>query len=306
MTNSTEQIIQSTRFLESKGRITCVCCLQESFNKSGYCSQCRAPIDLSMTAEKRGLPVNFVSVLGASGAGKTVFIGVLLDVLSKGVNGIQGLPTNSFSVAIQQQTIAALESRRFPEKTSSEAEGWQWVHCEVSLSEKRKNCLDVITPDFAGEAIATELDHPGSHVAIASVISQSKAVILLIDSLGIRDSGRDEDFFGMKMASYILNLQSAKSKFHAKRKSKVPLAVVLTKSDSCPEAMESPERFATDNMPGFARLLERNFSTFKFFASGVVGASAMLADHRGYVMEMPLHIEPHGVTEPLEWVIRQK
>ncbi|MBJ42799.1 MAG: hypothetical protein CMJ80_05875 [Planctomycetaceae bacterium] len=306
MINSTEQIIQSTRFLESDGRVTCVCCGQESFNSSGYCSQCHAPIDLSQTAQNRGLPVNFVSVLGASGAGKTVFIGVLLDVLSKGVNGIQGLPTNSFSVAIQQHTIAALEARRFPDKTSSEAEGWQWVHCEVKLAEKRKNCLDVVTPDFAGEAIAAELDHPGSHLAITSVISQSKSIILLIDSLGIRDSGRDEDFFGMKMASYILNLRSAKTKFNMKRKSKVPLAIVLTKSDSCPEAMEDPERFATDNMPGFARFLERNFQTYQFFASGVVGATAVMADHRGYIMEMPLHIEPRGVTEPLEWIIRQK
>ena len=112
------------------------------------------------------------------------------------------------------------------------------MHCEVKLPEKRKNCLDIVTPDFAGESIAAELEHPGTHPAIASVIGQSKAIILLIDSLGIRDSGRDEDFFGMKMASYILNLRANKAKFGNKRKSKVPLAIVLTKSDSCPEASE--------------------------------------------------------------------
>ena len=72
------------------------------------------------------------------------------------------------------------------------------------------------------------------------------------------------------------------------------------------EAMEDPVRFATDNMPGFARFLERNFAVYQFTASGVVGATAMMADHRGYVMEMPLHIEPRGITEPLEWIIRQK
>src|SRR5690606_9302776 len=123
MTNATEQVIQSARFLEGQGRITCVCCLQESFNNSGYCGLCRAPMEISRTAEKRGAPVNFVSVMGASGAGKTVFIGMLLDILSKGSRGIQGLPNNSFSVSIQQHTISALESRRFPEKTPSEAEG---------------------------------------------------------------------------------------------------------------------------------------------------------------------------------------
>ena len=107
------------------------------------------------------------------------------------------------------------------------------MHCEVSSTAKRKNFLDIITPDFAGEAIATELEHPGTHLAISSVIFQSKAVILLIDSLGVRDSGRDEDFFAMKMASYIHNLRTPKGSFANKRKAKVPLAIVLTKSDNC-------------------------------------------------------------------------
>jgi hypothetical protein len=306
MSNATEQIIQSTRFLESAGRTTCVCCLQESFNSTGYCSQCRAPMDLSLTAQKRGTPVNFVSVLGASGAGKTVFIGMLHDILSKGNRGIQGLPNNSFSVAIQQHTIGALESRRFPEKTPSEAEGWQWVHCEVRAAAKRKNFLDVVTPDFAGEAISAELEHPGTHRAIGSVIAQSKAIILLIDSLCVRDAGRDEDFFGMKLASYVHNLRTVKSSFVGRKQSKVPLAIVLTKTDSCPEAMDNPERFATDNMPGFGKFLERNFANYRFFAASVVGTMGMLADHRGYFMEIPLHIEPRGITEPLEWIIQQK
>lgn len=305
MSNSTESIIQSSRYLGEKGRIVCVCCGQESFNSSGYCSKCNAPIELSATAQQRGTPVNFVSVLGASGAGKTVFIGMLLDMLSKGNREIQGMPNNSFSVAIQQHTIAALENRRFPDKTPNEAEGWQWVHCEVRKRDRPRHCLDVVTPDFAGEAIATELEHPGTHVAIGSVIAQSKAIILLIDSLGIRDEGRDEDFFAMKLASYILNLRSAAGK-RQKKKSKVPLAIVLTKADSCPEAMDEPERFANDNMPGFGRLLDHSFQTFHFFASGVVGANAMLADHRGYFMELPLHVEPRGVTEPLEWILQQK
>jgi hypothetical protein len=306
MTNATEQVIQSSRYLEGQGRISCVCCLQESFNNSGYCGLCRAPMEISRTAEKRGSPVNFVSVVGASGAGKTVFIGMLLDILSKGNRGIQGLPNNSFSVAIQQHTISALEGRRFPEKTPSEAEGWQWVHCEVSTGGRRKNFLDIITPDFAGEAIAAELEHPGTHLAISSVIYQSKALILLIDSIGVRDSGRDEDFFAMKMAAYVHNLRTPKGSFTNKRKAKVPLAVVLTKSDGCPEAMADPARFATDNMPGFSKFLQRNFMSYQYFAATVVGSTAVLADHRGYFREIPLHIEPRGITEPLEWIIQQK
>jgi len=105
MSYPTEQVIQSSRYLDDKVKVTCVCCQQESFDHTGFCNQCQAPLDLSRTAEKRGLPFQFVSVLGASGAGKTVYIGMLLDILSKGCRGIQGLPNNSFSVAVQQQTI---------------------------------------------------------------------------------------------------------------------------------------------------------------------------------------------------------
>lgn len=306
MSNATEQVIQSSRYLDEKVRVTCVCCNQESFDHSGYCNQCQAPLDLSRTAEKRGCPVNFVSVLGASGAGKTVFIGMLLDILSKGCKGIQGLPNNSFSVAIQQHTIGALESRRFPEKTPSEAEGWQWVHCEVSQKEKRKNYLDIITPDFAGEAIATELEHPGTYRAIRSVIRNSRAILMLIDSLGVRDSGRDEDFFAMKLASYIHNLRTAKNSGRTKKRPNMPLAIVLTKSDSCPDAQDDPTRFASDNMPGFAKYLQRNFQNYRFFAASAVGATGVLVDHRGYFMQIPLHVEPRGITEPLEWIIGGK
>jgi hypothetical protein len=306
MNYPTEQVIQSSRYLDDKVKVTCVCCHQESFDHTGFCTQCQAPLDLSRTAEKRGQPFHFVSVLGASGAGKTVFIGMLLDILSKGCRGIQGLPNNSFSVAIQQQTINALESRRFPEKTPSEADGWQWVHCEVSTEAKRNNYLDIITPDFAGEAISTELEHPGTYAAIRSVIYQSRAILMLIDSLAVRDSGRDEDFFAMKLASYIHNLRTSQAGAKAKGKPKFPFAIVLTKSDSCPEALADPTRFATDNMPGFCKYLQRNFSNYQFFAASAVGAAAMLVDHRGYFRQIPLHIEPCGITEPLEWIIQSK
>jgi len=49
-------------------------------------------------------------------------------------------------------------------------------------------------PIFAGEAIATELEHPGTYLAIRSVIYQSRAILMLIDSMAIRDAGRDETF----------------------------------------------------------------------------------------------------------------
>jgi hypothetical protein len=81
------------------------------------------------------------------------------------------------------------------------------------------------------------------------------------------------------------------------------VAFVFTKSDICPEALENPSEFASANLPGLLRLCERNLENYRFFATGVVGASGTLVDEYGRVMQIPLHIQPHGVVEPLNWIV---
>ena len=78
MNSATEQVMQSSRYLDEKVKVLCVCCEQESFDHSGYCNNCQAPLDLSRTAEKRGLPFHFLSVLGASDVKETRYPGVWL------------------------------------------------------------------------------------------------------------------------------------------------------------------------------------------------------------------------------------
>ncbi|GAB4154516.1 MAG: hypothetical protein Tsb009_31160 [Planctomycetaceae bacterium] len=253
--------------------------------------------------ESRGEPANFISVLGASGAGKTVFLGFLLDILTKGTRGLKGLPNGAFSVGVQQQTITALQHRRFPEKTPSESDSWQWVHCEVTHEKRPKDFFDIVTPDFAGEAIAMEVERPKTYPTIRTVARQSKGLLILFDSQRVRDAGRDEDFFAMKLASYLASLQG-KNGSPRWRKLKTPVAIVFTKADSCPEAVENPAEFAAANMPGLVQACERSFGNHRFFASGVVGSSVTVTDEFGCRVLVPLHIEPHGIIEPLEWIMQ--
>ena len=307
MNYATEQVIQSSRYLDDKVKVMCVCCQQESFDHSGFCNQCQAPLDLSRTAEKRGLPFNLSRCWEPAARARRCYIGMLLDILSKGSRGIQGLPNNSFSVAIQQQTINALESRRFPEKTPSEADGWQWVHCEVNTERDRNNYLDIITPDFAGEAISTELEHPGTYLAIRSVIYQSRAILMLIDSLAVRDAGRDEDFFAMKLASYIHNLRTSNTKHEGQTKTQVSLRHRADQVGQLSGGARRPD-IASPMTICLASVSTCSGTSpnYRFFAASAVGAAAMLVDHRGYFRQIPLHIEPRGITEPLEWIIQNK
>ena len=81
------------------------------------------------------------------------------------------------------------------------------------------------------------------------------------------------------------------------------MAIVFTKCDGCPEAIEDPSVFAANNTPRLFEFCRRTFSRHAFFAASVAGSSGVLADTSGRQMQIPFHIEPHGVVEPLQWIV---
>lgn len=303
MRRITERALDSAQLFDGEAVTGCVCCGIEYAGSGTHCLRCQAPLDVSRTILTRGTPTHFVSLLGASGAGKTVFLGMLLDMLSQCAGGLQGVVSGTFSTAIQANTIAALESRRFPEKTPSEADGWQWVHCEVHPKNQRKKYMDIVTPDFAGEAVALEIERPGTYLAIQRVVDQSHGVLVLCDSRRGSEAPLNEDIFAMKLASYIYARHDRPSKGRQRRKVKLPLAIVLTKSDQCPEAWDDPARFAASNLPRLTHFCESSFEQYRFFGASVVAGTGTMIDDYGCRREIPLHVEPRGVIEPLSWIM---
>ena len=292
----------ATNWYEDANCLECITCGSKLLNSGNSCSKCMTPLDVSRTVSERGKAGSIISVLGASGAGKTVYLGMLLDMLSKGWHDLQGLPNGAFSMAVQEQTIGALESRRFPEKTSSEPDRWNWVHCEATNDRRRKRSVDIITPDLAGEALALELDNANSNATIRALIDKSAGMILLFDSKRVRDAGRTEDLFGMKLLTYIASLHS-RTKKERRRKIRIPISVVMTKSDECPEAMVDARGFVAENMPGMMRQCKQRFAFCSYFAASVVGSSIASTDQYGAEISIPLHIQPAGIVEPLEWIM---
>ncbi len=284
--------------------IACACCERSFSQQNLYCPTCHAPAEVSSVVRERGTPPRFLTLLGPSGAGKTVYLGMLLDMLAQGTCSLRGLPNGPFSLAVQQETIRALEKQRFPEKTPSEADQWRWVHCEVAPAKRPKRIVDIVTPDLAGEAIALELERENTFPVIRSVIGKSGGLLVLFDSAQAREDGRTEDIFAMKLVSYLANTFRAEGPL-SWRKSRIPIAIIYTKADSCPEAMEDPHGFAKATMPGLVQGCERHFGKYQFFASGVVGSYALGVDGYGRRQHMPLHVEPRGIIEPLEWLMEQ-
>lgn len=289
--------------------VYCACCERPLAESDEYCPECETPATISHTVAERQRDQNFVSVLGASNAGKTVYSGLLIDILSKGCKEFRGLANSAFSIDLQEQVVGALERRTFPEKTPSEADAWKWLHCQVSVAARRsKRTIDLISPDFAGEAIAMEVNQTAEYPAIQHIVAKSGGILILCDSLRVRDAGAGEDLFAMKLASYIAELHglSSRRRLLGRRRSARPaLAIVFTKTDGCQEAVEDPAAFASANTPRLFEFCQRTFARHAFFAAGVAGSSGMLSDESGRQMSVPFHIQPRGIIEPLQWIINQ-
>ncbi len=286
-------------------RIACICCDAEVTEYDPCCYECHAPMEMSRSVAARGVQPDFISVLGASNAGKTVYLGLLLDMLGSRSSPIRGAAQGTFSISLQEQVVNALQQCRFPEKTPTESDLWKWLHCEISWAQSKKSSkqIDFIAPDFAGEAVASELEQAGLYPAIRHVVSRSCGVLLLCDSTEVRDSGAREDLFAMKIASYISDLHRQSA--HSKPATLPSIAIVFTKSDTCPEAEDDPDLFAQNNMPRFVDFCDRKLPAHRFFAASVIGAACMITDDELGHRNIPLHIQPRGVIQPLQWLVTQ-
>jgi hypothetical protein len=123
---------------------------------------------------------------------------------------------------------------------------------------------------------------------------------MLIDAAKARDHGSDQDLLATKIAAYIHS--HARRTGLVRKSVSIPLAVAFTKTDLCREAADNPAEFAMHNLPAFYAYSNRNLPKLSFFATSVVG-SVTNVGHRYGDYNIPLHIEPRGIVEPLRWII---
>ena len=71
-----------------------------------------------------------IAVLGPAGVGKTVYLGMLMDILTRQVGLPHTTARGPLSISLQQTTATALSTGWFPEKTARNPEHWHWVHCQ--------------------------------------------------------------------------------------------------------------------------------------------------------------------------------
>ncbi|HUY35528.1 MAG TPA: hypothetical protein VMV69_22485 [Pirellulales bacterium] len=291
--------LDSLRLAQYAARTPCYICASDNIGDAELCHRCLAPMALAHQSRTQKAPPRMLATVGASGVGKTVYLGMLLDMLSRQPDRLQVVARGAFSINLQQATASALARGEFPAKTPTEPDRWNWVHCQVR-SVGHKAPVELIMPDMAGEALFEEVDHPNSHEVIHPLLSKCAGVLILIDTVKLQAGSLDQDYFTMKLLSYLAELNSEAKHGGSER----PIAFILTKADECEECFLDPAGFAQSRAPGLWRQCQEQFRNVRFFAAGVAGGCAYRT-RRGARVRVPLRVEPRGIIDPFEWLLKQ-
>jgi len=276
----------------------CLICQTENKPESVVCSKCYAPMALIHEAVIQEREPCITSIIGDSNVGKTVYLGTLLDMLTKRAGNFEAVPKGAYSVNLQHTVVSYLSARKFPPKTPTEVDQWHWAYYQIA---KRKNTrlYDLVMPDMAGEALAAEVAAPKTYTVIHNLLERSAGAMLLVDAAVASAGSPQPDFFALKLMSYLDGIFATKPQ----QRISTPVAIVLCKADYCPESFDDPRRFAHTNLNRVWNLCETRFQNYEFFAASVVGALGYGQDEEGNVVPYPLHISPRGILEPFEWVL---
>ncbi len=277
----------------------CLICQQENTEDAYCCALCSAPMSLSREALIQNRHPNMITVIGDSNVGKTVYLGYLLDMLTRRAGEYESVPKGPFSINLQQNVMSHLAMRLFPPKTPNEVDQWHWAYCQTAHKRRPDQWFDLVMPDMAGESIGTELDAPGSYPAIQGLLTQSRGIMLLVDASAAAMGNVQADFFAFKLMSYIDQLAA----LGTETKVATPVAVVLCKSDYCPQSFDDPITFSQTNLNRLWNLCDSRFTNVAYFAASVIGAIGYGTDEDDNVVSVPLHSAPRGILEPFEWLI---
>lgn len=300
MTQAVNIPLDSYRLAQYAAQIPCYLCGEGNLFDAELCRHCFAPMALAHQSNGQKVSPKMITTIGASGVGKTVYLGMLLDMLSRQSTGLHALARGAFSITLQQATVAALAECQFPRKTPSEPDRWNWVHCQLQGPQFRRGA-EIVLPDLAGEAILEEINHPQSFKAIQSLLVKSFGALVLIDASRLQDGVLEQDFFTMKVLSYLHELIDDPAQGWGER----PIALVFSKADQCEHCFDDPTAFAERHSPGLWQHCKKRFRKHRFFAAGVAGACATRNVPGEGRRRVPLRIEPRGILEPFEWLVGQ-
>jgi hypothetical protein len=304
MTQFAQIPLETYLLAEQAAPIPCLVCDHENCCSAARCRNCSAPMSLAHNTQASKRRSQLIAVIGASGAGKTVYLGLLMDMLTRHVGLLRSTARGPMSISLQQATTTALATGWFPEKTVTAPEHWHWVHCQFNCRRRRRP-LEIVVPDISGEALAIETERAGRYPAIRSLLAKCAGVLVLADAELLQAGDHSQDFVILKLLSLIGELNEERSRSWRHRgPERRPLALVLTKADRCDGLHENPREFAESHATALWNDCRARFPRHEAFACSVAGATA-LRDGYERRQQVPLRIEPRGIIEPFGWLMTE-
>ena len=196
MTRGALQPMKSSDLAHSLVPVSCFVCEAANTRNAEYCRRCSAPMALAYQPLGQTERPKMVALLGPGGSGKTVYLGMLMDMLSREPQRLEIVARGASSIGLQQTTVSALSRCQFPAKTGRDPESWNWMHCEIHRHEtaagepptfaerlvraapqnrraaatKKDPRLELVIPDMAGDAIIEEVEHPQTYPVVRALL----------------------------------------------------------------------------------------------------------------------------------------
>ena len=242
------QPLDSYRLGQYQLPLPCMLCGENNLIDATSCRNCTAPMEMTRIAnEAKKTRPHIIATLGAPGVGKSVYLGMLLDILTRQRERSDVTTLGTSSIDLQQATVAALTRGEFPEQTPKKPEEWTWALCRLSRS-TRKTPLEVFLPDVSGVAVVQEYEHRKSYDVIPGLVSKATGLMLFVDSCRVQEGDKDEEFVALKLLQYYEEIQAQeakkqRAKKRRKRAANSHVAIVLTKADQSDDCRHHTEEF---------------------------------------------------------------
>ena len=292
--------------------IPCHLCGENNLYEAVTCANCASPMDLSRSLHgNECVKPQLIVPVGAGDTGKTVYLGMLLDILSR--QGRSDITTHgAASVTVQQTVIRALARQYFPEPTSREPLHWAWTHCRLARRTSSDH-LHAFVPDMSGESILRDADDE-SFPQVRHILRKATGIMLFLDAGRLQAGDKDEEFFALKILRFIEGIiEHPVAPENTSRRKRgpqplpqlPPVSVVLAKADECDECFDNPSDYVRGQMPNLWQALKTVAPQHAIFAASAVGAVADIPLAAGEFTKVPLRIEPRGILEPFRWLLGQ-
>ncbi len=295
------------------------------------CPYCHNPFPLGYGKN----PVKYISIIGITGSGKTVYISQLLKGMQDYVVKV-GL--NAYFTSDHESNFIAnnpvREGYPLPDSTTPERLS-QPMFYDIERTENGKQVTDtIVLYDIAGEncSQATQM------LQFGRFVEHSDGIILLVDPKQLQFVSDEASADDVEAPSLALTTLHSVLETRAGEKSAIPMAVCVSKSDRCfdilPDIARRDVESAGDDLSGLpltefdgrsfneltkgehglTDLMRRNAQTvcknlqsgylnFNFFAVSATGCACVKSD-QGYSTPCA-RPTPKRIEEPILWLFRQ-